>query len=81
MQGGFQVLDKLPQAKLVFIAPPSLEVLEQRLRGRATDSDETIATRLANAQGELDASARYDFVIVNDDLDKATKELCTVLES
>lgn len=81
VQGAFQVLEKLPQAKLVFIAPPSLDELERRLRGRATDSEEVIAQRLANAKGEMDASVKYDYIIVNGDLEKATKELSHVLES
>lgn len=81
VQGAFQVLDKLPQAKLVFIAPPSIEELERRLRGRGTETEEVIAQRLANAKGEMDASKGYDFVIVNDDLERATKELARVLES
>ena len=81
VQGAFQVFDKLPQAKLVFIAPPSIEELERRLRGRGTETEEVIAQRLANAKGEMDASKDYDFVIVNDDLERATKELARVLES
>ena len=81
VQGGFQVAEKFPDAKLVFIAPPSMEVLEQRLRARATDSEEVIAQRMANAAGEMEASKRYDVVIVNDDLEEATETLLKVLES
>ena len=81
VQGGFQVREKFPDAKLLFIAPPSMEVLEQRLRGRGTDSDEEIAKRLKNAKGELEASKDYDVVVVNDDLEEATDKLAEVLES
>lgn len=81
VQGGFQVREKFPDAKLLFIAPPSMEVLEQRLRGRGTDSDEEIAKRLRNAKGELEASKDYDIVVVNDDLEEATDKLAEVLES
>ena len=81
VQGAFQVREKFPQATLVFIAPPSMEVLEQRLRARGTDSAEAIERRLANARGELAAAGRYDVVIVNDDLEEATAELVKVLES
>lgn len=81
VQGGFQVQDKLPQAKLVFIAPPNMEVLEQRLRSRGTDSEEAIVQRMHNAVGEMEASARYDAVIVNDDLDRATEELVKMIQS
>ena len=81
VQGAFQVREKFPQATLVFIAPPSMEVLGQRLRARGTDSAEAIERRLANAAGELAAAGRYDVVIVNDDLEEATAELVKVLES
>ena len=81
VQGAFQVREKLPQAKLVFIAPPSLEELERRLRGRGTEAEEAIERRLANARGEMDAAKDYDYRIVNDDLNEATKELLAVLES
>jgi guanylate kinase len=80
VQGAFQVREKIPDAKLVFIAPPSMEVLEQRLRGRGTDSEEVIVKRLANAAAELEAAERYDHVIVNDDLEKATEDLLKVIQ-
>lgn len=81
VQGGFQVREKFPDAHLVFIAPPSMEVLERRLRGRGTDSEESIRRRMADAVGEMEASKRYDVVIVNDELEKATDELVEVIES
>lgn len=81
VQGAFQVRELMPQAKLIFIAPPSMEVLEQRLRGRCTDSEESIKVRLANAAGELEASKEYDHVIVNDDLERATTELVEMIQS
>ena len=81
VQGAFQVRDKIPETRLVFIAPPSMEELEARLKGRGTDAPEVIAQRLKNAQGELDASRDYDCIIVNDDLDRAIAELVSVLQS
>ncbi len=81
VQGAFQVREKLPYVKLVFIAPPSMEELEARLRGRATDAPEVIERRLANAAGEMEAAKEYDYVIINDDLEKATAELVSVLQS
>ncbi len=80
VQGAFQVREKLPEARLVFIAPPSAEELERRLRGRGTDSPESIATRLENARAEMDAARDYDVVVVNDDLERATEELLSVLK-
>ncbi len=59
----------------VFIAPPSLELLEKRLRARGTDKEETIQRRLLNARAEMERMNEYDHVIVNDDLAKAYGEL------
>ena len=81
VQGAFQVRDKIPDAKLIFIAPPSMEILEERLRGRATDSEDSIRLRMQNAAGELAQAGKYDHVIVNDELEKATNELVEVIQS
>lgn len=70
-------------AKYIFIAPPSVEDLETRLRGRGTESDEAIMTRLGNAQMEIDAKDEpglFDAVIVNDNLEKAYEELKALLK-
>ncbi len=65
----------------VFIEPPSLEVLESRLRGRGTDSEESIAVRMKNAQVELSHKMEYDKQFVNDDLEACTDELVAYIES
>ncbi len=65
----------------IFISPPSLEELERRLRGRATDEEKVIRKRLENAAGEMAAAKEYTFQIVNDELEKAYHELKTVLLS
>lgn len=75
VQGGFQVREKFPTAHLVFIEPPSLEVLEKRLRGRGTETDEVIATRMEAARVELSHKMEYDIRLVNDDLDEAASSL------
>lgn len=75
VQGAFQVRDKMPSAHLVFIEPPSLEVLEQRLRARGTETDEVVSERMKAALVELGRKMEYDKRLVNDDLDKATDEL------
>lgn len=70
-------------AKYVFIAPPSVDELEKRLRGRGTETEEAIKRRLGNTQKEMDAKEEkglFDCVIVNDDLDKAYWELKNVLK-
>lgn len=63
----------------VFIAPPAFEVLGQRLRARGTETEEKIQERLARARRELDASAQFDHVIVNDDLERAYGELRAIV--
>jgi guanylate kinase len=77
--------DKMyPEAVGVLIVPPSLEVLEERLRGRGTDSDETIALRLKNAVDELafaKEKGKYEHVVVNDDFDAAVKELAEIVSA
>lgn len=78
VQGAAQLQLSLPNACLVFILPPSLQVLEQRLRGRKSDSEEVIATRLANARSEIADARWFDAVIVNDDLEQAYSELRSV---
>ncbi|HCM40522.1 MAG: guanylate kinase [Bdellovibrionales bacterium GWB1_52_6] len=59
----------------VFISPPSLQVLEQRLRARGTDKEETILKRLRNAKAEMDRKNEFDLVVINDSLDRAYEEL------
>ena len=75
VQGAFQVREKMPEAHLVFIEPPSLEALEERLRGRGTEDDATIARRMEAAKVELSRKEEYDIRLVNDDLDEATAAL------
>jgi guanylate kinase len=78
VQGARQVRERLPEAKLVFIEPPSFEDLERRLAGRASDQPEQIERRLAAARDELGAADEFDHRIVNDDLDTALDELARV---
>lgn len=75
VQGGFQIRQKMPQAHLIFIEPPSLEALEERLRGRGTESEESISKRLAAARVELSHKMEYDYLLVNDDLNVAAQQL------
>ena len=81
IQGAMQVKERYPQGVFIYIVPPSRAVLEKRLRGRQTDSDDVIAGRLAKAREELDWIDRYDYVIVNDDLDKAVDEAASILKA
>jgi guanylate kinase len=81
VQGARQVREVLPESVLIFIAPPSLDVLEKRLRQRKTESEDKIALRLENAKKEMALSSEYDRIIVNNDLEKACKELRDLLLS
>ncbi len=81
VQGGESMRKEYPQSLLIFILPPSTEELEARLRGRATDHDDVIATRLRNAKEELDCAPRYDRCVVNHDLERAVAEVLRVIES
>ena len=65
---------------LIFLAPPSLEILEKRLRERGTDSEEEINRRLQRVKMELDAAKQYDTVIVNEDLDTTVREVLEAIE-
>lgn len=81
IQGAMQVKKRYPQGVFIYIVPPSRDVLEKRLRGRQTDSDDVIAGRLAKARAELDWIDRYDYVIVNDELEKAVDEAASILKA
>jgi guanylate kinase len=78
-QGALTVKARFPQAFLIFIAPPDLAVLEQRLRGRATDSEESIRNRLAIARQELALQDRFDTVLINDELEGCLTRLQFVI--
>lgn len=75
VQGASQVKRRIPEAHLVFIAPPSYEELESRLRGRGTEDEASIKRRLATARKELALKSDYDTCIVNDDVDEAAAQL------
>lgn len=80
-QGAHQVREAFPRAVRIFILPPSLEVLEMRLRQRAQDSLEAIGRRLAAARDEISHAGEYDYVIINDRLDKALQDLKCIVQA
>jgi len=79
VQGALSVMDHFPEAITIFIRPSSLEVLEERLRGRGTESEPVIRRRLERAQTELALASRYQYQVINDDLDQAVREICDIL--
>lgn len=81
VQGGAQIKKIVPDCVSVFITPPSLEVLEKRLRGRGTEDEGTILKRLATARQELTQAGNYDYVVVNDRLEDAVDDMLAILRS
>lgn len=79
VQGAHQVKQKLPEAIAVFIVPPSRQDVEQRLRDRGQDSEQAIARRLERARQEMKGASEYDFIVVNDDLERASDELRSIV--
>lgn len=77
--GAREVKRRLPEAVMIFIAPPSLSELERRLRGRGTDSEARIQKRLARAREEIRAVKEFDYVVVNDTLDAAVRDFCSII--
>jgi guanylate kinase len=81
LQGARQVRASMPEAQLVFLAPPSVEELKRRLIGRGTDDEATIRRRLAHADEELAAEKEFDRTVVNDYVERAADELVRLLGS
>ncbi len=81
VEGGGNVKKLFPDAKRIFIIPPSLEVLEARLRGRATDSDEAIRARLRIAETELQRAYEYDYIVENDILEDAVNDVMSIIRA
>ena len=80
VQGALNVKSQIPEAILIFIAPPSIEELRKRLIGRNTEKPEIIELRLKNALHEMDLKNKYDFVIINDDINIAAEKLRKIFE-
>lgn len=81
LDGARQIRTSFPEAMRIFILPPSMQELEQRLRCRAQDSEEAIARRLRRAEEEINAAGEFDFKIVNDNFETALKDIESALFS
>ena len=79
VQGGLQVMEKCPEAISIFIEPPSLEVLKERLIGRGTDPLDVIEQRVGRATSEIEKSVSYEYHVVNDDLQTAVDEVIAII--
>ena len=79
IQGALKVKEKMPAGVFIFIQPPDFEALKQRINGRGKDSPQTIQTRLAASQEEMDMVIHYDYAIINDDLDEAVNKVQSII--
>ena len=77
--GAFNVRAKRPDATLIFIMPPSREELERRLRGRGDTSEEQIIIRMARADWEMEQGAKYDYVVINDQVETCAEEILKII--
>lgn len=81
VQGALQVKSKVPDGVFIFLAPPDLEELQDRLIGRGTDSEEIIAQRIARAKEEIALMREYDYVVVNDVVSLAAERVRRIIEA
>jgi guanylate kinase len=79
VEGAKEVFSKHASAVGIFIKPPNLAALEQRLRGRGTDSGDAIGLRIKNAEREMEAASEFKYQVVNDDLESAVNELADII--
>ncbi|MBQ9459084.1 MAG: guanylate kinase [Oscillospiraceae bacterium] len=79
VQGATQVSAKRPDAVTIFVVPPSWEALEQRLRDRGTDSEEKLQKRLVRAKVELQAASAYSYMVINDTVEEAVREVSAIM--
>ena len=79
VQGGQQVKKTMPECVSIFILPPSMKELENRLRGRSTEMDAVVDARLQAAREEVRHAEEYDYVVINDTVDKAVEEIKTII--
>ena len=78
-QGGFQIKSKLPETLMIFIMPPNVEELISRLKNRGTETQEQILRRLEKAEEEMAVAERYDYIIVNEDVEKSVEMLHNIV--
>lgn len=81
VQGAEKIKQKYPEVVSVFLMPPSLGVLEERLRGRNTDDEETISHRLVIAREEIRKASDYDYIVINDDIDSAVEKFSGIIDA
>lgn len=81
VNGAEQIRNKMPEAKSIFIMPPSFEELERRLSGRGTESQEVIAKRMQSSLSEIQRATEYDYIVVNDEISTAVDDIISIISS
>lgn len=81
IQGALKIKEKFPEAILIFVLPPSADELKSRLKGRGTETDEVIAQRLSRASEEAEGIEKYDYILVNDDLEECLLKMHSVIQA
>ena len=81
VNGTMTVLGKCKDALSIFLVPPSMEALEARIRGRRTEDEATIQGRLSKARSEMSLASEYRYVVINDDVDRAAKEIADIIRA
>ena len=81
VQGSRAIRNAVPDALLIFVEPPSRDVLRERLHRRKTEDDASFALRMANAEHEMEAADGFDYRVVNDDLEEAVSEVLRILDA
>ena len=79
VQGAMQMQQRVPDAVLVFVLPPAANALVERLRDRGTEEEDTLAQRIKNARGELEQAAKFDYIVVNENLEQAIDEVGSIV--
>lgn len=81
IQGALKIKEQFPEVLLLFVTPPSAEILKERLSGRGTETEEVIHSRLARAVEEADGCEVYDYLVINDELDRCVEEVHQIILS
>ena len=81
VNGAKMIKEKVPNCVSIFIAPPSYEALKERLVGRNTEAPEVIEKRLIKAEDEISSANLYDYIVINEDVDEASNEVISIIES
>jgi guanylate kinase len=81
VKGALQVKEKMPEAVMIYILPPDYETLLSRIRGRGTETEEVIQKRMNEARNEIRTFPKYDYVVINDTVEKAAQDVLSILRT